>query len=204
MKRLFLEARVKFDVRALLAKLKDRHLRYGLVATVQHLDAIEDAKKILPNSVVGGQVLGCDVSNAIKIKDKVNCYLFIGSGEFHPSEIFHRTGKKVFVANPFNNSIYEFAFDHRREARIKGAYLTYLHAKKVGILVSVKEGQERLKDTKKLKGYVFLFDTLDFSQLENFTGIDVWINTACPRIAYEDYDKFPKAVINIDDLKKFS
>ena len=35
-----------FSGNALLAKLKDRHLRYGLVATVQHLDAIEDAKKI--------------------------------------------------------------------------------------------------------------------------------------------------------------
>jgi diphthamide biosynthesis enzyme Dph1/Dph2-like protein len=39
-----------------------------------------------------------------------------------------------------------------------------------------------------------MFNTLRENELENFPDIDIFINTACPRIEY-------KKVINIEDLK---
>jgi len=43
-------------------------------------------------------------------------------------------------------------------------------------------------------------DTLDFSQLENFNFVECFVNTACPRLI-DDYDKFHKAILNIDYIK---
>ena len=36
-------------------------------------------------------------------------------------------------------------------------------------------------------------------QLENFNFIDVWVNTACPRVSFDDQEKFVKGVINLND-----
>ena len=47
------------------------------------------------------------------------------------------------------------------------------------------------------KCYIFVFDTLDAREMENFPFIDFWINTACPRIA-DDKDK--RNVIDMNEL----
>ena len=49
---------------------------------------------------------------------------------------------------------------------------------------------------KKLKNsYVFICDNIDEGEFENFPGIDIWINTACPRID-------GKNIINAEDLPR--
>ncbi len=76
--------------------------------------------------------------------------------------------KKIFPFNAFNN---------------------------FGILVSIKPGQFNLKLAKKIKkilermgkkAYIFLGD--EIKDLENFPFIEVWINTACPRLKDEFED----------------
>jgi 2-(3-amino-3-carboxypropyl)histidine synthase len=151
------------------------------------------------------------VSKAKAIAKRVDAYLYIGSGTFHPIQIALETNKTVFTADPYTGMIGKVGKEEidERKRRIKGAYISYLHAEKIGILVSTKKGQNRLKDAQKLKNkltkqkkaaYIFLFNTLDFTQLNNFPDIDCWVNTSCPRMAIEDADKFIKPVINIDDL----
>jgi diphthamide biosynthesis enzyme Dph1/Dph2-like protein len=90
----------------------------------------------------------------------------------------------------------------RLKRREKGSYLNYLNAEKVGILISTKPGQQRLKKAlelkKKLKdkkSYLFMANNLDTNEFENF-GLKSWINTACPRI---DLDN--TSVINIGKIK---
>ena len=46
--------------------------------------------------------------------------------------------------------------------------------------------------------FIFVFDTLDANEMENFPFIDFWISTACPRIA-DDKDK--KNVIDMGELE---
>ena len=58
-------------------------------------------EKKLNNSIIAGQVLGCDVSNVLKIAKKVEAFISIGSGNFHPVQIATKTGKKVIRAEPF-------------------------------------------------------------------------------------------------------
>ena len=57
-----------------------------------------ETKQLLKNSVIGGQITGCNINNALKIKNKVNSFLYIGSGIFHPIEIAIKTKKKVYIA----------------------------------------------------------------------------------------------------------
>ncbi len=211
MKRLFIHAKSNLEFDDLIKQVKHKG-KLGLVTTIQHIHKLKKIQKLMPKSIIGGQVLGCNVKKAEKIAGRVDSFLFLGSGRFHALQIALRTGKEVIMLNPYSGNISRITKKEieERKRRLKGAYITFLHAEKIGLLVSTKDGQQRLKDAmkfsnsiKKKKSYLFLFDTLDFSQLANFTDIDCWINTACLRMAIEDYPKFSKPVINLDDLKDF-
>ena len=74
--------------------------KVGLVTTVQHKHELKKIKELIEKTgkktVIGGQILGCDVNAAKKIKSKVDAFLYIGSGEFHPLGVALETNKKVF------------------------------------------------------------------------------------------------------------
>jgi len=201
MKIMFVEAKYNKDLKEVLKKVKIKG-RVGLLTTAQHLHQLKEAQRMIKNSVIGGQIIGCNFKNAEKIKNKVDSFLFIGSGDFHPLELALRTGKEVYTANPYNNQVTKISKEEieKKKKEIKGKYIKFLNAKKVGILVSTKPGQYNIKKAvelrKKLKkeSYIFVFNTLREEELENFKGIDIFINTACPRI---DYQK----VINIQDIE---
>jgi diphthamide biosynthesis enzyme Dph1/Dph2-like protein len=74
-------------------------------------------------------------------------------------------------------------------------------------LITVKPGQEQIKTALTLKErfpdknfYLLLFDDLDFSTLENFPFVDCFVNTMCPRIAYDDAHKIHKPIVDYLDL----
>jgi 2-(3-amino-3-carboxypropyl)histidine synthase len=202
MNTLFIDAKSDADVGISKEQLAKLPKKMGVATTIQHL---EKARKLkIPGSVFAGQVLGCDVSAAKKVKDKVDAFLYIGSGEFHPLGIALETGKEVFCFNPFTKKLTKVDKKtiEKFEKRKKGSLIKFLSAKKVGILVSTKPGQNRMKDALKLAGkkdkeyFIFAFDTLNELDLENFPFIECWVNTACPRIADEK-----SKIINIDDIK---
>jgi len=197
MKKLFIPAKSDVKIEPLLKKVKLKG-KIGVLTTVQHL---EEVKKIKDKRfVIGGQILGCNASNAMKLK--VDHLLYIGSGRFHPIQLALETGKEVYILNPITKSfskLDEKSIDKIRK-RIKGAYLKYLNAKKVGVIISTKPGQNKKFDLKTDKEvYYFMCDNIT-NQVENFPDIDVWVNTACPRLAYEG--EFNVSMINIEDLKR--
>ena len=73
--------------------------RVGLVASVQYLDLLPALAQRISHAVVGGQVLGCNATNALRLAKDVDCYLFVGEGRFHPLRIAQETKKPVFVAS---------------------------------------------------------------------------------------------------------
>jgi len=156
-----------------------------------------------------GQLLGCDQGAALKLQDKVDAFLYIGSGEFHSLGVAMNTKKEVFCFNPVT-SVFE-KFDNKDIEKYKKNkklnYMKFLHADNIGIMVSIKPGQYsykkavEIKDKLEKKGkncFIFVFDTLDAKEMENFPFIDYWINTACPRIA-DDRDK--NNVIDMRDIE---
>jgi len=202
MKVVFLEAKSGLDVTQVLKKVKVEG-KAGLVTTVQHSNKLKDAQKIIPNSVIGGTVLGCDVSAAEKIKDKIDFFIYIGTGEFHPLGVALKTGKEVIIANPLTNNVSKISKvdieDYKK--KVKGKFLKFLNAKKIGILVSTKPGQYNLEKALALQiklekpSYILLANNFKENELENYKDIDVFINTACPRINFDN-------VINLMELEE--
>ncbi|MEM2916678.1 MAG: diphthamide synthesis protein [Candidatus Woesearchaeota archaeon] len=203
MKTLFIHAHSTRKVVIPPAVLKRLPKKVGVVASIQFANQIPAIVTQIPGSVAGGQVLGCNAAMALKLASKVDAYLFVGSGVFHPINVALQSRKPVFCFNPYTNEFKELdkkEVEAYEKAR-KGAVLRFLNAKSVGIIVSTKPGQKNLQRALQLKKkgdkdyYIFVCDTFDFKYLEDFNFIDCWVNTACPRL-----DDQKAGIVSINDL----
>ena len=197
-------AKSSIDIKLPADKLKKLpKCNWGVVTTIQHLHKINDVIDQLKTAFVAGQVLGCNASETDSIKAKVDQWLFVGSGEFHPINVAIKTKQSVWLWNPVTQKLGKLdeKLVEKFEKRKQGELLKFLHAKRVGIIVSTKIGQKNLARAFELaknndkEYFVFACDTLDMAEFENFPFIDFWVNTACPRIADEK-----TKMVNIDDL----
>jgi len=203
----YVNAESELDVLEVV-KLAKLPKKIGLVSTIQFLGQLEKVKSYLEgkghNVFIGGQILGCNASSALKISSKVDAFLYIGSGDFHPLRVLIETGKKVIIANPISGEVGELSDNEIKEIKKKvlGKYNKFLHAKKIGIIVSIKSGQYNLDKAIKLKerldkeSYIFIGDEIRVNELEDFNDIDFWVNTACPRIESSN-------IISLEDLESF-
>ena len=219
MKAIFLQTRYTGKVDLDKIELDKLPKKLGLVTTMQFLGKIDKIKNHLKNNGKEvfidegkqrneGQLLGCDVGAATKVQDKVDAFLYIGSGEFHPLGVALNTKKEVFTFNPVTSAfskLNENEIEKYKKSK-KARYVKFLHANNIGIMVTIKPGQYSYNKAKEIKKkleekgkkcFIFVFDTLDAREMENFPFIDFWINTACPRIA-DDKDK--KNVIDMGEL----
>ena len=221
MKIMMVEGRYKGDIN--LSNLDTGILpkNIGLATTVQFLDYIDEIKKHLETdgiSVFTGkirqkydtQLLGCDYGAAEKVKDNVDAFLYVGTGKFHPLGIALNIDKEVYCYDPLIAVMLKIdrLEVERYNKKRKAAYMKFLEADEIGLLVSLKPGQNNFKKAIELKNqlkdkscYVLVSDTLDFNQVENFPFIQCWVNTACNRIL-DDYEKFPRPLVDLADIEK--
>ncbi|MBN2250746.1 MAG: diphthamide synthesis protein [Candidatus Altiarchaeota archaeon] len=214
METLFIPCRFKGDLMPAAAKALKKlsgHGRIGIVATAQHLEQLGRVREFLEKSgkkaFICGQILGCDQSAACAVESKVDAFLYMGSGTFHPFGLCARTKKPVVIANPLTGSAYEVTEDERKKyerkqnSRLKRA----AGAATFGIMVSTKKGQHNpalasaIKKRLALKGknaLIFAGEEITPERVLPFP-VDAWVNTACPRIAE---DHFEKPVLNPDEL----
>lgn len=152
-----------------------------------------------------GQILGCDTFN---FSGDYDAFLYIGDGKFHPTALLYNNKKPVYCYNPFTEKldILDKNYLEKLEKQKKGLLAKLFNSERVGIMVSTKFGQNQSKIAEELRAkleksqkevFVFLADEINFSSLENFNFVEVWINTACPRIV-EDF-----RCLNWQDLKEF-
>ena len=218
MKTLYLEARKKtLDVPSHdFSKLPKR---VGLLYTVQFkpfIDEIVNELKKQGKEVVfgqggrakhSGQVLGCDAGAAILIIDKVDCFLFVSSGKWHAKRIVLSLQNSSHAEKPFfmlsGNGLEPIDAEDLKKSRL-AIQRKFYNANRFGILVSTKPGQENMKAALSLKeklekagkeAFIFIADMINPSEFENFK-IDLWINTACPGLAFD----FPN-MANLEEIK---
>ncbi|MBW3012526.1 2-(3-amino-3-carboxypropyl)histidine synthase subunit [Candidatus Woesearchaeota archaeon] len=181
---MFIPVKKKYDLKE-LANLDKMPKKLGLVTTVQYVDDLPRVKEYLDSKgkecIVIGKILGCDAIIAEKYKDKVDAFLYIGSGRFHPIELLH-IGTPVFLSNGEQLVI--------EERKIKGMLAKFYSSNDIGVIISVKQGQCHMDWAEELKKrfpektfYFFAASTIDYTQMENFNFVQAWVNTACPRIA---------------------
>ncbi len=174
----------------------------AIAYSVQFKNLANEIKKILSknhNITKTIQVLGC--SNP-KFQKQTQAILLIGSGRFHAISLAIETNLPIYILEKDKLNKISNKDIQKLEKKQKVAYLKFLNADKIGILISTKPGQQNLKNAielkKKLndkKSYLFIANNLNISEFENF-DINSWINTACPRM-----DMIDNRIININKIK---
>jgi 2-(3-amino-3-carboxypropyl)histidine synthase len=191
-----------------LALIDGTHI--GLVTTIQHAHLIDAMAAYLagrgiictigqggPRTPLRGQVLGCSYAAARATgADEI---LFVGTGVFHPLGVQLATGARVISLDPYtgNAEVVDAArLQKRRYARIEKAR----EAKSIGILLSLKSGQQRRELAERLarltdRAFIVTMREISPDGLLNL-GFDCYVNTACPRLAYDDQIRFPAPLLS--------
>ncbi|MDO8874447.1 MAG: diphthamide biosynthesis enzyme Dph2 [Methanoregula sp.] len=207
---------VGFDITVLanaLPHLKEKTV--GLVTTVQHIHLIPVMELFLQENGIDvrvadggtrapnrGQVLGCSFAAARATRTPE--ILFVGTGVFHPIGIALSTGARVIALDPLTGIAQEVSGDallRRRFAVMEKAR----DAESIAIIVSSKSGQERMALAQRLsalspKAVIVTMREVSPDELLNL-GFACYVNTACPRLAYDDQVRFPAPVLSPQEFE---
>jgi len=220
----YIDAKAKVSVKGAVKKsisLLKRWNKIGLITTVQHVHALNEARGLLLEAgktvVVGdagclkhpGQVIGCDYSNAKSISKEIEALLFVGGGRFHALGAMLATAKPTIIADPFEKRAYSIEKEAQRILRQRWASICEAEkAESFGVLVGLKTGQKRLEEALKIKekleksgrkATLLAVREITPEVLMQFPGINAFVNTACPRVSLDEASKFLKPVLTSNE-----
>ena len=219
---IYMEARAKINVKESVKKaisILEPWEHIGLVTTVQHIDALEEGKELLLEAgktvAIGdagrakyaGQVVGCDYSNAKSVSEDVEAFLFIGGGRFHALGVALATGKPTIIADPYEKRAYPIHGEAKKILKQRWACICEAkEANKFGVLIGLKSGQKKIAEALKIKekleksgkrATLLALREIVPEALMHFSGIEAFVNTACPRLALHSASRFPKPVLTL-------
>jgi 2-(3-amino-3-carboxypropyl)histidine synthase len=220
----YIEAKAKVSVKEAVKKaipLLERWSKIGLVATVQHVQTLDETRELLLEAgktvAIGdaghlkhpGQVTGCDYSNAKSVSKEIEAFLFVGGGRFHALGATLATAKPTIIADPFERRAYSIEKEAQRILRQRWASICEAEkAESFGVLVGLKTGQKKLDEALKIKEKleksgkkVTLLAVREINPevLMQFPVIDAFVNTACPRVSLDEASKFLKPVLTFTE-----
>ncbi len=225
---LYIEAASKVDLKPAVERslpLIEGWERVGLTTTVQHIHKLGEVAEMLRGRgmepYIGkggfgllrpGVVTGCNYSSAISIMEIVDGYLFIGGGRFHPIGLALATGKRVVAADPYLGSafIIEESEIRRIIMRRLAAIESARYADRYCIVVGLKPGQLHLQEALNMKraleargkrAVILCLDEVRAEALNNFTEAEVFIDTACPRIALNGLEDLRKPFLTLREAE---
>jgi len=220
----FAEVRVDLDiedaVRAVSEKLPKK---IGLLATVQYIGLIPKAKEVLESTgkevFIGkgdlrisypGQVLGCNYSSASSVNDRVEAFLYLGEGDFHPLAAAFGVKKQMLILNPLTGEIGSVDEARDRMLRKRFALIEKTRsAESFLVIVCTKTGQNRSAVADSIiekverqgkKAYKLLMNEISPDALLPYR-VDAYINTACPRIAMDDSARYSKPMLTVTEAE---
>lgn len=220
----FLECRAKHEIKEIVEKACERlEKNVGFATITQYIHRLEEAKHILRkkgfNVFIGkpshrlkyqGQVLGCNFSTCLSINKKVDNYLYLGTGNFHPLGIALATRKKVVIADPELNEVRDVESLKEEVLKLRwSAIERAMNAELFGVIIGRKLGQKRerlalriKKELEKKSKKSILIELSDVKQeyIEDF-NCDAFVCTACPRIAIDDFALFSKPMLTPIELE---
>jgi len=187
----------------------------GLVTVIQHAHCIPmiqaELKKQGIVAVVKqggertpqpGQILGCSYGAAIATGCRE--ILYVGTGLFHPLGVQMATGARVIAWDPITGTVQEVSSE--RLMRIRFALIEKAKkADRFGILLSTKTGQRREDLSYALaalhpSAVIITIREVTSDQLMNL-GFPCYVNTACPRLAYDDQEHFSVPVLTPQEFE---
>lgn len=200
----------------------EKYKKISILTTIQFAKALGPAKTFLEKrgkevlfakhakSGVEGVLLGCDCSAALPLEEQVDCFIFIGSGKFHPLGLARKTNKPVISLDIETGELNDFSKEKLRLEKVKAFHISQAREATIfGILVSVKPGQFFLEKAEKIKRqleesgkdtFILAMDEISPSKIAGMP-IEVLVNCACPRLD-EDFSLFKKPILNPEDIQQ--
>lgn len=191
-----------------------------LVTTSQFLKTINTAKEYLEKHGIEvlvdkhkkantyGQILGCDCSAALS--QICDCYLYLGSGKFHPLGLALKTEIPVLALDFETGELQDYTQEKKRLEKIRVFHISQARdARKFGILLTTKKGQGFIKNAEEIKkklesknkaAWILVMDEITPSKIMGM-DLDVLVNCACPRMS-EDTTMFKKPILRPEDIDK--
>lgn len=212
---------IKVDWPDILEDLKSKNIKIiSLLTTTQHQHQYQEIVEYFhkhgfenrvrkgPFCSNSGQVLGCD---AYAIDEAAQAAIIIADGIFHWTAATHVADKMlVYGLNPHTGK-FSIINDllHKINNRRMASIFKAAEMHRFGILVSTKPGQFSYRLAEKMKNelekygkeaYILVANNLDPNTISNFTFIEAFINTACPRIV-DDVEQYKKPIVNPDGFR---
>jgi 2-(3-amino-3-carboxypropyl)histidine synthase len=216
---LYIEMKDILNLEPILKKSLTNLKKYktiGLSYSVQHM---HDAEKIIDfykknghevsiNTRKGfvaypGHIIGCEYSGLKDIQNKVDAFVIIGN-RFHSIGAALAVNKPVFLVDVYNDEVSDMEDFKEKLIRQRAVSIDKLkQAKSVGIIVEMKMGQrfgspkDLIKKFEKNEKEAILISMNEISvdKIANFYNIDAFVELACPRIAVDDFKKYPKPIL---------
>lgn len=158
-----------------------------------------------------GQLIGCNYTAAITLEEEVDCYLYLGTGDFHPLGLAMSTDKPVVTADPFTGEVRELQGLRDRFLKQRWAQIAKARdATSFGILVSTKTGQMRTAQALRVKeelekagksAHIIALRDIVPDNLIYFRHLDAFVVAACPRVAIDDQTRYDKPMLTVEEVK---
>ena len=220
---LYIEVKDELNLKPLLKKslkVLEKYRKIGLSYSIQHRHDLknikkfyeDNGKKILLSKKLGlveyeGHIVGCQYLGLQAIEKSVDCFVIIGN-QFHSLGAVLSVEKPRILIDVYNDDVKNM--EGLREKILKQRIISIQKlkdAKNVGIIVEIKSGQKfgshkYLYDKLKEQGknpIVITMNELTPEKIMNFYNIDAFIELACPRIAIDDFAKYPKPILTFKE-----
>jgi 2-(3-amino-3-carboxypropyl)histidine synthase len=199
-----------------------QYKKIALVASVQHVHQLPHVKELLEQEGMqvtipkamgrvhhAGQILGCEYSGPKMVEEDIDAYLAL-TNQFHALGLKLSTVKPLWMFDPVLERVENL--QETREKMLRKRIMMVEKAKDArsfGILISTKSGQinkdlaENLKkkiESHQKEAMVITMKEIQPDELLNFATVDVFVSTACPRVAVEDQPRFGKPIITTVEL----
>ncbi len=211
----------------LLKTIEDHDI--GMVASIQYIPYMNTLADILEkkgyNVYIGnsssqwmekGQILGCEYTAALNIRDRVKTFIVISGGIFHAlglSLILRE--HKIYGLDPHREEVWNTSTYRDKVLRIRYYKLYQIlrrGIRKVAIIVSPLLGQYRssiityLEDLLSKNGIDYqvfsttMVDNDRISSIDNAFSPDAFVITGCPRLPIDDLSEYHKPVLTPGEL----
>ncbi len=221
----FVPARSTHDISGVVADALE-HVGPGatvaLTTTAQHVHKLDAAREQIEatgrkvaigrgdqRTAAAGQLLGCNVMAATAARE-ADCFLYIGSGDFHPLALALETQKPIIAADPYHGTV--ATLDAARHKILKQRYAAMAlarDAESFGIIVSTKGGQIRFDMARKIRdklaahgkqSWIIQDKQISPQDLLYFRHLDCFVGTACPRVPIDDAGRYDKPFLTPQEL----
>jgi len=220
---LYIEVRDILDLNPLLEKslkILKKYKKIGFSYSVQHRHDVEKIEEFYKNHgkevslskklghvAYEGHIVGCQYAGLKAIENQVDCFVILGN-QFHGMGAVLSVEKPVVLLDVYNNNVRELSGLRNKILKQRAiAIEKFRQAKNVGIIVEIKPGQkfgspnyllEKLKEQGK-NPVIITMNELSPDKILNFYNIDAFIELACPRIAIDDFAKYPRTILTFKE-----